>query len=96
MKGLMGYLDCRVSGLHFPLCAVIDYRGFSLIAQSVVPVTKNTILYGSADGGHTVHCDDHILNAKMHLAATMLNLKGHYVYSREVNQKVFLSFFSIH
>ena len=38
LKGLMGLIDCRVIGLCFPLCAIVNYRGFSLIAQSVLPI----------------------------------------------------------
>ena len=34
----MGLIDCRINGLHFPLCAIINYRGYSLIAQSVLPI----------------------------------------------------------
>lgn len=33
----------------------------------------------SGDGGLTVHADDPELNAKMELAAKILNLKGHYI-----------------
>ena len=27
--------------------------GFRLIAMSILPISKNTIVYGSNDGGHT-------------------------------------------
>jgi hypothetical protein len=61
----MAILDCRVSGLHVPLMAIINYRGFSLIAQSYLPVNNNTVICGTADGGATVHASDEQFNEKM-------------------------------
>jgi len=43
-------------------------------------------VYGSANGGKTVHCDHMEINQKMDEAAQILNLKKHYV-----NKKVQLS-----
>jgi len=51
LKGLMGVKSARVSGLHLPLIALIDYRGYRLVAMSVLPITKNSLVYGSNDGG---------------------------------------------
>jgi hypothetical protein len=55
---------------------VVDYLGYTIEGQSIVPVDKNTLLYGSSDGGRTIHADDPILNAKMETAAKILNIKG--------------------
>lgn len=86
----MGLLDCRVSGLHFPLLAVIDFRGYTISAQSIVPIDgPSSLLYGSADGGKTIHCKDPVLTAKMRATAKILNLKGHYVQPK-YGEKVFL------
>ncbi len=52
------YYNTNTPGLHFPLMALIDYRGFRLVAISILPISRSTILYGSADGGATIHCDD--------------------------------------
>mgnify|MGYP002480243165 CR=1 FL=1 len=38
LKGLMSYVDCRIRGLHFPLMVIIDYQGWRLIAESVLPL----------------------------------------------------------
>jgi len=43
----MAILDCRVSGLYVPLMAIVNYRGFSLIAQSHLPVNCNTVISGT-------------------------------------------------
>lgn len=57
--------------------ALVDYRGFRLIAMSLLPVNEGTIVYGSNDGGRTVHDDDKFLRSKMKRAAEILNLKPH-------------------
>jgi len=52
---------------------------FSLIALSVLPVSKETIMYGSNDGALTVHADNATLNEEMKAAGTFLNLEPHHV-----------------
>eukprot|EP01132_Coremiostelium_polycephalum_P007447 gene7447-9152_t len=79
LKGLMSYYNCRVDGLHHPLMALIDYRGYRLVAMSLLPINSDTIVYGSSDGGITVHCENEQFNEKMKDAARILNLKGHMV-----------------
>jgi hypothetical protein len=37
--------------VHFPLMTLIFYKGFLLTAQSLLPIGKHTIVYGSADAG---------------------------------------------
>jgi hypothetical protein len=36
-----------VDGLCFPLEAIIDYKGFRVIASSILPISHQTIVYGS-------------------------------------------------
>jgi hypothetical protein len=76
LKGLMEYMDCRVAGLHFPLAVLVDYRGYRLIAEAILPVGRDTLVYGSADGGTNIHADHPHMNARMKTAAKILNLKG--------------------
>jgi len=38
--------------------AIIDYRGFRLVAESILPIKSSTLRYGSNDGGQTVHNTD--------------------------------------
>ncbi len=45
----------EIKGLHLPLVAIIDFRGFRLIASSWLPISKETLVYGSSDGGITIH-----------------------------------------
>jgi hypothetical protein len=78
LKGLMRYYG--ISGLHVPLMAVIDYRGYRLVAESILPINAQTIVYGSADGGKTLFSGDKFSQLKelMAQAAQELNLAGHY------------------
>jgi len=79
LKGLMSYYNCRVDGLHHPLMALIDYRGYRLVAMSLLPINSDTIVYGSSDGGISVHNTNMEFNHKMKESAKILNLKGHLV-----------------
>ena len=42
-KGLTRYMSCGIHELRFPLMALIDYRGFRLTAQSILPIKDNTL-----------------------------------------------------
>jgi hypothetical protein len=59
--------------------ALIDFRGYRLVAISMLPIGKESIIYGSSDAGATVHADNDAFNGKMKRAAEILNLKGHHV-----------------
>ncbi len=54
LNGLMACIDCNIVGLSFPLMALIDYAGYRVIATSLLPISKDTLVYGSRDGGVTV------------------------------------------
>lgn len=85
LKGLEAFLTTRTDGLFFPLMALIDYKGlknflsslkgFRLTALSTLPISKETLRYGSHDSGVTVHTDLPELNEKMKSFAKKLNLK---------------------
>jgi hypothetical protein len=90
LKGLMCYIDCRIQKLHFPLMVVIDYKGWRLLAASVLPVSKDTIIYGTCDGARTILTDSDEFNKKMELAAKILNLKGEHVWNQDKTSKSYL------
>eukprot|EP01132_Coremiostelium_polycephalum_P000614 gene614-763_t len=75
LKSVMRYYGC--DGIHVPLMALLDYRGFRLVAMSILPITKDTIIYGSQDAGVTVHDSRPEFNEYMRSAAAKLNIKGH-------------------
>lgn len=79
LKGLMRYYGFK--HIHVPLMAIIDFRGYRLLAESKLPIGPDTLEYGSADAGITVKdgssCPE--LRDLMKTVGTALNLAGHYV-----------------
>ena len=57
--------------------SLIDYKGFRLIAVSLLPLSKGSLVYGSNDAGETIHRDVPELNRNIDSAAKKLNLKPH-------------------
>jgi len=49
------------------------------LATTALPIGGNSLIYGSSDGGATVHKDDPRLNQLMKKAAKELHIKGHKV-----------------
>ena len=52
--------------------------------MSILPIDKDTIMYGSSDAGRTVHKKIPELNEKMLSASEFLNLKPHVVGKSEI------------
>lgn len=77
LRGLIGYFNCEIPELNVPLMALVDYRGFRLIAMSILPVSPDTIIYGSCDAGRNIHARDEKFNAIMKKAAEKLHIKPH-------------------
>ena len=48
LKGVMSYANCKIPYLLTPLMAIIDYRGFRLIAIALVNIDKHTLVYGKS------------------------------------------------
>ena len=51
LKGLMAYSSLQLEDVHLPLMALVDYRGFRVVAISVLPISKGSLIYGTNDGG---------------------------------------------
>lgn len=79
MKSVVHYFESGVSELRFPLMALIDYRGFRMTAQALLPLGSDSLKYGSCDAGRTVHKDDPIMNELIKRAAENLNIRSHVV-----------------
>lgn len=80
------YLDLRVQGLHFPLMALIIYRGHAFLCQSVIPIDpiqSTTLVHGSCNGGLSIHNSNPEVAAKLRVCAERLNLLPHEVRSRD-------------
>jgi len=90
IKGGMAFLDCRIVNLRLPLMALIRYRGHCLLAESIIPVGRDSLIYGSRDGGVTIHADNPEMNEKVRLAAKHLNLKAHRIWDKARRKTVIL------
>lgn len=76
--------DCGVKDLHLPLLATIDFLGFRVVAVSQLPIDSSTLVYGSDDGGSTVHNIDARAADAMKKVANSLNLSCHVVRNQEI------------
>ena len=62
--------------LCLPLMSLVDYRGFRLIAMSILPIEgKKSIIYGSDDYGHHIWKENADLAKLMEQAASIMNIK---------------------
>ena len=53
------------------------FSGFRVIAISILPIHKSTLVYGTNDGGQTMHASSDEMNRMMKRTAEILNLKEH-------------------
>lgn len=86
LNGLIAYYNTKMQGIHYPLMALIDYRGYRLIAMTILPISKETLIYGSADAGNTIKAN--ILpefDMKMAEMGKILNLKPHMINGKELH-----------
>ena len=70
------------------MIALVDYFGFRLIAISLLPIGKGTLIYGTGDAGKTIYASDEKFNAMMERTSVRLNLMSHYCGSGLQNQAV--------
>lgn len=78
-KGLLTFRNAiGMNDIHYPLMALIDYRGHRIVATSLLPITNNTLKYGSIDGINFVKKDDKAI-ALIEEVCNSLNLKEHKV-----------------
>ncbi len=59
------------------MVGVIDYKGFRIIAISLLPIKGSTLIYGSNDGGRTFNSSDPVVNKDMEELGAALNLQAH-------------------
>jgi hypothetical protein len=84
LRGLMHYASLHLKELHFPMMVLIDYKGFRMIAQSVLPISKDTLRYGCSDGGETVLTLLDNLNEIMETVGKRLHLAAHEVNGKKI------------
>lgn len=57
--------------------ALVDYMGFRIIAMSLLPIDKSTLVYGTNDGGIKIHNSNMKLSEHMKQAAEIINIRNH-------------------
>ena len=82
MKGVVSYSSLqqdpsRGEEVQFGMTILIDDRGFRMIASSILPISSDTLVYGSCDGGHTVQGEESPDGRAIGRLASQLNLRGH-------------------
>jgi len=77
MKGLT---YCMINDekqfLSFPLMALIDFQGFRMSVMTSLPLHKDSLVYGSADAGHTLKANSEVHSYMLEMAEK-LNLRLH-------------------
>mmetsp|Transcript_45725 Transcript_45725/g.115084 ORF Transcript_45725/g.115084 Transcript_45725/m.115084 type:complete len:937 (+) Transcript_45725:35-2845(+) len=77
LRGLICFLNAGVKQLCVPIMALVDYLGFRLIAMSVLPIGRSSLVYGTRDGGQNIFAKDPTFNELMKKAAKISNIKEH-------------------
>jgi len=91
LKGLISHFySSTETALCVPLMALVDFLGFRVIAMSVLPLRPTSLVYGTRDGGNTVHCVDPRMRGQMAKMCTRFNLQPHYVGVKKGKQGVLL------
>jgi hypothetical protein len=92
MKGATCVMACKAVTISVPLMCIVDYLGYRVVAQSLVPIDPpRTLEYGSNDGGDTVRCGSPEIREIMSKMARELNLKAHFVteFSTNMSKEVY-------
>ncbi len=82
LRALMRYFGEQ--GLSVPLMALVDYRGYRLVAMSILPIVADgaarpsTLVYGSATAGRTIVNSDEDFAQRMLHVARKINIKPHW------------------
>lgn len=77
-------MTSRTNLMHFPLMALIDYKGYRISAISLLPINKDTLVYGSSDGGRSIHYDEPEVNAEMQSIMEALNIRSHNIHGHQI------------
>jgi len=82
-KGLVCYFSLGLPDVCVPLMAIVDYRGFRLIAISLLPIHSLSLVYGTNDAGETVYNSSRTFNRFMQRAAKRMRLAPHWCGRRD-------------
>lgn len=83
----LAYLRNKVKGLIAPLACTVDYFGVRFLCLSEMPLSINSLIYGSDTAGILFENESHLGEEMAQKTAKLCNLKPHYVRER-VTQKI--------
>lgn len=78
LKGAQAYLHAGQRALRPPLMVLAEFMGMRVLATAVLPISGDTLVYGSADAGRSVQCAPDVA-ALMAAAGAAIGLKAHVV-----------------
>lgn len=78
LLGFNCFVASAVEELNTPLVCLIDYRGFRLIAMSLLPIDRESLVYGSDDAGIRISTDP-IAHEALMKASRFMNTAEHTV-----------------
>lgn len=88
LKGISALFSCilelGIQNLCLPIVCLVDYRGFRIVAISVLPISGSTIQYGSNNYGKNINKTNSQLCESLKLIGKNLNLKPHIVNGVEI------------
>ncbi|MDP2438905.1 MAG: hypothetical protein Q8P67_24430, partial [archaeon] len=87
VRALQVLIDANIPGLSLPLSCGVDWLGRRLFCQALLPLSTDTLAYGSADGGMTVFDSSPAFQSLAMNIATRLNLAPHLVGMRPGHEK---------
>ena len=96
LRGSIGYIKCYIPGMELPMMCLVDFRGFRLMAEAVMPLdvkkydqygtelsSSEKIVMGTKDRGLHIHNEDAELHRLLGLAAEKMNLSQHGVKGKD-------------
>ncbi len=87
----MIYFSLGLTKVHLPLMSLVDYRGYRLVAMSLLPVNNSTLVYGTDDGGKTIKRTNLEFAGIMEEAGRRLKLRPHLCGSDKKKAKILAS-----
>lgn len=79
---------CRVEDrIRTPLFCLVDYRGYRILASSVLPISHSTLVYGSDNAGRTIVKTNNRFNQLTQSLANDLKLKEHEIALRNYSNQ---------
>jgi len=84
LKAMSYLFGAWLPDLYFPLVALVDYRGYRLVAMTVLPINGlETLIYGSSDAGITTFQDENV-HEQLITLGKRLNLREHPIKGTQV------------